>query len=106
MTTTGADETVTQEITIKAPAKRIFEALTNPEQHKEWWGSEDRFQTTRVESDLRVGGKMEDERHRLRPAVHRKRRISNDRSAPGACLHLAARLAAKSNGNACALRSV
>jgi hypothetical protein len=36
---------------------------------------------------------------------HRKRRISNDRAAPRACLHLAARLAAKSNGNACALRS-
>ena len=30
MTTIGADEIVIQEITIKAPAKRIFEALTNP----------------------------------------------------------------------------
>jgi len=37
MTTIGADETVIQEITIKAPARRIFEALTNPEQRKEWW---------------------------------------------------------------------
>jgi uncharacterized protein YndB with AHSA1/START domain len=57
MTTIGTDETVIQEITIKAPAKRIFEALTNPEQRKEWWGAEGRFQTTQVESDLRVGGK-------------------------------------------------
>ena len=57
MTTIGADETVIQEITIKAPAKRIFEALTSPEQRKEWWGCEGRFQTTHVESDLRVGGK-------------------------------------------------
>ena len=57
MTTIGADETVIQEITIKAPAQRIFEALTNPEQRKEWWGSEGRFQTTHVESDLQVGGK-------------------------------------------------
>ena len=57
MTTIGADETVIQEITITAPAERIFEALTNPEQRKEWWGSEGRFQTTHVESDLRVGGK-------------------------------------------------
>ena len=32
MTTIGADETIIQEITIKAPARRIFEALTNPEQ--------------------------------------------------------------------------
>src|SRR5215469_3766129 len=57
MTTIDADETVIQEITIKASAKRIFEALTNPEQRKQWWGSEGRFQTTHVESDLRVGGK-------------------------------------------------
>jgi uncharacterized protein YndB with AHSA1/START domain len=57
MTTVGAGETIIQEITIKAPAKRIFEALANPEQRKEWWGAEGRFQTTHVESDLRVGGK-------------------------------------------------
>jgi len=57
MTTIGADETVIQEITIKASAKRIFEALTSPEQRKEWWGVEGRFQATHVESDLRVGGK-------------------------------------------------
>ena len=57
MTTIGAGETIIQEITIKAPAKRIFEALANPEQRKEWWGAEGRFQTTNVESDLRVGGK-------------------------------------------------
>jgi uncharacterized protein YndB with AHSA1/START domain len=57
MTTIGAGETIIQEITIKASAKRIFEALANPEQRKEWWGAEGRFQTTNVESDLRVGGK-------------------------------------------------
>ena len=57
MTTIGADKTVIQKITIKAPAQRVFEALTNPEQRKEWWGREDRFQTTHVESDLRIGGK-------------------------------------------------
>jgi uncharacterized protein YndB with AHSA1/START domain len=57
MTTMAADETVILEITIKAPAKRIFEALTDPEQRKEWWGIEGRFQATDAESDLRVGGK-------------------------------------------------
>ena len=57
MTTIDADETVIQEITIKAPAKRIFEALTNPEQRREWWSIEGRFQATQFESDLRVGGK-------------------------------------------------
>jgi uncharacterized protein YndB with AHSA1/START domain len=57
MTTMAADETVILEITINAPAKRIFEALTDPAQRKEWWGIEGRFQATDVESDLRVGGK-------------------------------------------------
>jgi uncharacterized protein YndB with AHSA1/START domain len=53
----SADDTIVQEITIEAPARRVFEALTDPEQRKEWWGSEGRFQTTLMESDLRVGGK-------------------------------------------------
>jgi len=57
MTTMSADDTIVQEITIEAPARRVFEALTDPEQRKEWWGSEGRFQTTLMESDLRVGGK-------------------------------------------------
>ena len=57
MTTIGANEKVIKEITIRAPARRIFEALINPEQRKAWWGSDGRFQTTNVESDLRVGGK-------------------------------------------------
>ena len=57
MTATDAGQTIVQEITIKAPAERIFEALTNPEQRTRWWGSEGRFQTTGVESDLRVGGR-------------------------------------------------
>jgi uncharacterized protein YndB with AHSA1/START domain len=57
MTITGTTETITQEITIQAPAQRVFEALTNPEQRKAWWGAKGRFQATHVESDLRVGGK-------------------------------------------------
>ena len=57
MTTSSATESIVQEIAISAPAKRIFEALTEPNQRKAWWGSEGRFQTAHVESDLRVGGK-------------------------------------------------
>ena len=53
----GSTEIIMQEITINAPADRIFEALANPRKRMEWWGSEGRFQTTDVESDLRVGGK-------------------------------------------------
>jgi uncharacterized protein YndB with AHSA1/START domain len=49
---------IVQEITIKAPAERIFEALTNPgERLKWWWGAKGIFEITHVESDLRPGGK-------------------------------------------------
>jgi uncharacterized protein YndB with AHSA1/START domain len=48
---------IVQEITIKAPAERIFEALTSPGQRVRWWSAEGRFQTTHMESDLRPGGK-------------------------------------------------
>ncbi|HEV3333706.1 MAG TPA: SRPBCC domain-containing protein [Bryobacteraceae bacterium] len=52
-----ASDTIVEEITIKAPAARIFEALTNPRERVKWWGSEGRFQTTDMESDLCPGGK-------------------------------------------------
>lgn len=52
-----ANDTIVQEIAIKAPAERIFEALTNPAQRTKWWGVEGRFQATHMESDLRAGGK-------------------------------------------------
>src|SRR5262245_28671558 len=55
-TTTGAD-TIVQEITIDAPAGRVFEAFTNPSQRLQWWTAPDgRFRTTQVDSDLRPGG--------------------------------------------------
>ena len=57
MNPTSASDTIIQEITIKAPAQRIFDALTNPSQRTKWWGTEGRFQTTHMESDLRPGGK-------------------------------------------------
>lgn len=53
---TNERETIVQEITIKAPARRVFEALTDPQQRKAWWGSPGRFETERFESDLRPGG--------------------------------------------------
>ena len=57
MNPTSVDDTIVQEITIKGSAGRIFEALTDPGQRVKWWGSEGRFQTTHMESDLRPGGK-------------------------------------------------
>lgn len=52
-----ADETIVEEITIRASADRVFTALTSPEERVKWWGAEGRFKTTHVESDLRPGGK-------------------------------------------------
>lgn len=50
-------DTIVQEIAIKAPAGRVFEALADPGQRMKWWGSEDRFRIEKMESDLRPGGK-------------------------------------------------
>jgi len=56
MSTTVANDTIVAEITIKASAERIYEALVDPDQRMKWWGVKGRFETTEVESDLRVGG--------------------------------------------------
>jgi hypothetical protein len=56
-TTTRSVEAIVQEITIKAPASRVFEALIDPAQRMKWWGQKGRFETTNVESDLRPGGR-------------------------------------------------
>lgn len=52
-----ANDTIVQEIVIKAPADRVFKALTDPAQRVAWWGAQGRFQATGMESDLRPGGK-------------------------------------------------
>src|SRR3984893_4799140 len=57
MNPTDARDTIVQEIAIKAPAERIFEALTNREQRLKWWGAEGQYRGTHMESDLRPGGK-------------------------------------------------
>jgi uncharacterized protein YndB with AHSA1/START domain len=57
MNPTSVSDTIVQEIAIKGSAERIFEALTDAGQRVKWWGSEGRFQTTHMESDLRPGGR-------------------------------------------------
>jgi uncharacterized protein YndB with AHSA1/START domain len=57
MNPTTVSDAIVQEITINAPAERIFEALTEPNERTKWWGSEGRFQVQQFESDLRPGGK-------------------------------------------------
>ena len=51
------DDAIVQEVTIKAPAEKIFNALTNPEELLKWWRAEGKFQCVGAESDLRPGGK-------------------------------------------------
>src|SRR6202007_1111393 len=57
MNPTTVSDAIVQEITINAPAERIFEALTEPNERTKWWGREGRFQVRQFESDLRPGGK-------------------------------------------------
>src|SRR6202035_1876459 len=57
MMSSVSSDTIVAEIAIKASAARIFEALTDPAQRVKWWGVKGRFETTEVESDLRVGGR-------------------------------------------------
>jgi uncharacterized protein YndB with AHSA1/START domain len=56
-TTTRLVDAIIQEITIKAPAAQVFEALVAPAQRMKWWGQKGRFETTNAESDLRPGGR-------------------------------------------------
>jgi uncharacterized protein YndB with AHSA1/START domain len=48
---------IVQQVTIQAPAARIFKALTDPAELLKWWATEGKFQVVEVESDLRPGGK-------------------------------------------------
>lgn len=52
-----SSDAIVQEATIKAPAERIFNALTSPGELLKWWRSEGKFQVTHVECDPRPGGK-------------------------------------------------
>jgi uncharacterized protein YndB with AHSA1/START domain len=57
MNPTGTADAIVQEITINAPANRVFETFTNPADRVKWWGSPGRFETKEMDSDLRPGGK-------------------------------------------------
>ena len=59
MTTTDDATTLVREITIHAPAARIFAALTEPEQLVQWWGDDTMYHVRAMERDLRVGGRWQ-----------------------------------------------
>ena len=50
-------EVIVREISICASADRVFDALARPEERVAWWGRATRFSATRMESDLRPGGR-------------------------------------------------
>jgi uncharacterized protein YndB with AHSA1/START domain len=56
MTVTDSSTTLVREITINAPAAKVFAALTDPDQLPKWWGDDNTYHCTRMERDLRVGG--------------------------------------------------
>jgi glutathione S-transferase len=52
-----AADTIVQEITINAPAERVFDTFANASERVKWWNPPDgRFRTTHMDSDLRQGG--------------------------------------------------
>ncbi len=50
-------DSIVRQITIKAPALRIFHALTDPAELLQWWAAEGQFHATHVECDPRPGGR-------------------------------------------------
>ncbi len=59
MMTTKSAENLTLQIKrmIKAPREQVFDAWTDPEQLKKWFGPEDEMVVPQAKVDLRVGGK-------------------------------------------------
>ena len=50
-------DVIVQEISVRASADKVFDALARPEERVAWWGRASRFRATRMESDLRAGGR-------------------------------------------------
>ena len=55
--TTPDQDTVQVDVFIAAPPERVFQALTDPRQLVQWWGDSGMYRVTRMEADVRVGGK-------------------------------------------------
>jgi uncharacterized protein YndB with AHSA1/START domain len=57
VTVTPDQDLIVAEIEINAPPERVFQAITDPRQLPQWWGQKEMYRVTKLESDLRVGGK-------------------------------------------------
>ena len=56
MTVSDRATTLVREIDIKAPAAKVFAALTDPEQLPKWWGDAETYRVETMERDLRPDG--------------------------------------------------
>jgi uncharacterized protein YndB with AHSA1/START domain len=54
--TLSINDTIVCEIDIVAPPERVFQAWIDPQQRLAWWGDDATYRSTKLESDLRVGG--------------------------------------------------
>lgn len=54
---TPDQDTIVAEIFVAAPPQRVFEAIADPEQRRQWWGQKGLYHTTESSSDLRPGGR-------------------------------------------------
>ena len=57
----GMNDTIVCEIDIAASPERVFQAWIDPQQRLAWWGDDATYRGTKLESDLRVGGKWRTE---------------------------------------------
>ena len=55
------NDTIVVEIDIDAPPERVFQAWVDPQQRLAWWGEENMYRCTKMDSDLHVGGKWSTE---------------------------------------------
>ncbi len=53
---TPDQDAILGEIHVDAPAQRVFEAITDPEQLVKWWGQDNRYRLTTCHNDVRRGG--------------------------------------------------
>ncbi|SRR5258708_30569036 len=54
---TPDQDVITGEIFIAAPPARVFQAITDPDQMRHWWGAREMYHLTDSKADVRVGGK-------------------------------------------------
>jgi len=62
---------VTSEIFVSVPRERVFEALTDAKQAKQWWGQKEGYHLRDFSLDARVGGKWSTEGSSLKMGAFR-----------------------------------